>query len=542
MSLVEDIIYWRKESRFDHYNKTPREIYYKKCFELCSKCKFNTKEIEVFSKQIGITAYSIRTKANTYAKDVLKMSKQEIKEMLSIYRLGFDSLEDCYKKCYEIYKMHNWELKKVEGDIGLSIRKIKEYAKKYAIECQGLTEKEWLKLIKPDIKLSNEEIESYKIYYDMCEENNWSTTIIEQKNTNKEISAKTIKERAQIYALEILKLSKDELFQRIMIATHQVINPNKTYVYQNDHYVALLNELINIKKDNKEEIISKIKIYMNEKNISPISLKIRIPDFVINYYPEKKNTLIKELEEKVNVYFDELFQKDDNKNTHRKNIKELKTPEIIRYIKGFIDSDLTDIEAFCKKEFIDVEYFNGLVKSCKKYQIEIFNELKEKIEKSCINNYQEILDTTRKICQLIKDGIPTLDGGTRKFDIIDYCMMMKLSFKELIFLVEKDLTLEEFKAIRTFFGDSKKLEEENLYEMEDILSGKCRIGYLVQGQQYYPNIDEIKFIDSFLKEHNIPRNRYNYSIAVRRYLKTNLPIDYQDSRLGEDSYIRRLQK
>lgn len=260
-------------------------------------------------------------------------------------------------------------------------------------------------------------------------------------------------------------------------------------------------------------------------------LKNRIFSFVISYFPTEKDYLLDVLITKVNIYKNyEREQinliKEQQEEFEQKLIQEQEKNFYLNgksVLKLFITEEFENKKQYCDNNKIEYEYFEKIIELSKKYDVETYKKYEEKIINQRNKRFNSILEIIEKIIYYLKNGIKCKNGIIREFDIIDYHMITKINFSELLKIIkesDRKFTASDLRIFQKFIQKYKAASKNNLNEITQILNHK---NIETIGKRTI-NYSEREMIINFLKENNIPQNIITYRCCRNRYLNNILEI------------------
>ena len=373
----------------------------------------------------------------------------------------------------------------------------------------------------------------YKRCYELLEYVNWCVKDLEQYEESVDLGRYTILNYARIYAIKYLKMDKKDFSKKLSLSKQEkeeieINNKFKTF----DKYDIALEKLVSIPKENREEIIELIRKLIMDEHSSVKDLRKRIDLFVLSEYPEQGRNLLVSLEEKIEIYFQYIEEKNQLR-IPSKEARDRNMSEIGVYLKGYMESDFIKVESYCEEQGITLVYFNRLLDQCKTYDIDLLKEYREVLARKREAFSEKVVELARRMAELIINGVEE-NGKIRPFDIIDYYQLTTLDFNSFSSMIANRLSYNEIRAIKTFFKQNQLACKDRPIEIEKIRNEKIRFGYLIlvdeyanKKEYYYPNEEERELIISFM-EQNMPLNAYNYSKVLLRYLANTLPLKQEN--------------
>lgn len=259
-------------------------------------------------------------------------------------------------------------------------------------------------------------------------------------------------------------------------------------------------------------------------------------DFVIVYYPEQKDYLIDDIRRKIDIYTE---YKKDNKQKIKEEEKRINDAKESEYnksfylinkdiLENFIIGDYESKKQYCYMNNIDIKTFDEIVRLAEIFDSAKYKQYKEIIFDNSKKRFGIIISSIKKMVDYLKNGIKDENNVVRDFDIIDYYLLIRLDF-DVILTAAKEINLSanDFRLLRTFMAKNKNNIKDRSNDVHQILNPNNK--QMIGGRVI--ELEEKEFILNFLKKNKIPKNSGTYNIAMRRYLKNNLPIDEEQKKL-----------
>lgn len=363
---------------------------------------------------------------------------------------------------------------------------------------------------------------------------------------------------------ELNIISKCEGIASTMIAEYAYYYAIKNLCYTKEDLDAMYNynfNLDNIKEMKREVIPSTINyLFLDllteedpDKIIDLIQmrydgdvsrLKIRVSNFVVAYFPSRKDYLISSLRKKIDIYYD--YVKEQNEQVQEileKIYKEKQEKEEQKFydntkylLETYIEGTYDNKQYFCDCFNIKMDYFNQIICLSEKYAPITYQKYKEKIDKQRNRRFAVIISMIYKLIDFIKNGILEEDGSIRQFDIIDYYLFTKIDFDFFLNTINEfnvKLTSEEYKILKTFFAKNKKAIKDNFKDIGKILDSNS---IQIVGNRIIL-LEEKQLIVKYLKDNKIPQNIITYNLCLRKYLDGKISINTKN-----DVMMRKLVK
>lgn len=382
-----------------------------------------------------------------------------------------------------------------------------------------------------------EKKEYYKRCYELCLAIEWQIVDLKALEDRVGITCRTIAEYAREYALKYSDMSEKEYDEQIYEKVYDRITSGREVKYLNSRVTVVLAKLNEMSLTDKEAIIEFLKNEYEQYHVSPYNLREKVDLFVQTYPLKERKKLLLSLDEKINIYIDDLKEKQlENNKKGKDNTQKVRLTKrqhqlelASKYIIEFIESDFSNIEEFCIDNKLDIEEMKELLEVCRKNDAILY---KKYLSKLMVQKNQYNLDAItlgKQLICVIKNGVKLPTGETRNYDVIDYHNMINTNFEDTILAIADNLKVDELRTLKNFFNKNKMTFQEKIIEIEKIIEGKTKFGFSIKDSQnniitYYPTKEEVELIINFLEENNIPLNEFNYRIALKRYLNNTLSL------------------
>lgn len=141
-----------------------------------------------------------------------------------------------------------------------------------------------------------------------------------------------------------------------------------------------------------------------------------------------------------------------------------------------------------------------------------------------VNNSNWRLERAKKIVELIHTGIENEDGDIRKFNILDYYMIINISPKALYEGTVADLRAE--------YSESE-VNKFRSFVLKSMSDNKLTVKAIMEVKHSVKVNDELKEITDFekksvigyLKSNKLPLTSDTYAIALKSYLDGELSLE-----------------
>lgn len=468
---------------------------------------FEPSAIKNIAKSYNFTLARTNYLIKYYFEKVLKISFSEYKKKYKYFKayitLKMQSIHD-FKHAYSFYlNFANESEKKDFANASLQIIKnslntssLKEYLSTinlsirdfYFLTCTYMP------------KFKNKIEETFKEYFDFCENNIWKPELISEEAKNQSISYEDYLYLAKIYGTYILHISDIEDYvrqKRILTITKEFPQADiLTQIYQStneEEYCSLFESISNLGID----IIYRF-CYTYNRDL-PMKEKVKMEN---------------NLATKLNLYFKR--KRENNKRVSTTTY----TPEVI---EKALNSSHT-IEQFC---LIYGYNRKTLIDKIKQSTPVYIRKLQEKlaIEQELSNKMKENLTYT--ILNYIKNGFP-IGNQILPFTLLDYFIL----FPNIPYcnLRKNALTKEEAIILNQFFIP---LKATNNLSKNIILSTNLTKQITYQGETYLKTFTQTELIEivDYMEKYQIPFNELLFHQICIRYATTGLDI-YNDNNLG----------
>lgn len=386
---------------------------------------------------------------------------------------------------------------------------------------------------------NNEELS--KIFFEYCEEDivNYNMKKVDSLINRNFIPRAFFDELLNDYIVNNTGMNEDEIKDKLKKIKSIRMSMNKEL--NKDHNKEFFSELIN--KKTNDEIID----FIQHSAVNVSELKGQAFDYVITNPTDDADNLIKELREKVQIFLDARNEKmKERRNYINSNIKKNRDKDIVSEIRNiiilFINSANKSKAEFCVENGIDIRTFESYIKILNKYDNELYDKYIEKIEIDKRKRYYVILNTIKNISKLIENGILNKNGEMRKFDLLDYYLITKLSFDELIDLSQEVLNKDELKKIRVFVNINRGFTHTNAKYINELLNSNLEVGfqkdengYPIDGTGRIITKDEKQLILDYLKKYKIPINSKTFNLTLKRYISGDLNYNSSDNEILESN-------
>lgn len=490
-----------------------------------------------------------------------------------LYIKSFLTIQDFYEEeimkiCYDKYEENNWNTKKIDYNLNISIEESKKYVYKYIkekINKKPTKEQIWLLLSHTCKIIFNnydnivrlmlcEKVISYeqlknpswltenlreylcKFCYDKCAENNWSLTAIRIYCNQKKIKLEHIRNLGSEYVERYLpKEDRDKIVESKQLAAEQeTLRAVRRRLKDNPaDYVAVINNVMKAKSD--KEVID----ILNSYDSTLEYLKDHINTYLLYYNDNNYNR--EQIKNKIDIYTNYLKNKRTEANEIRKQEKhQLYIEENLDLAKQtvhqFLNGDYEKIGDFCISSGVDIKQFEKYVNIIKESDKELYNKYIGQIDNNQSKRFAVLLDKCKKIIELIKNGVEENDKR-RDFDLVDYYKITSLNFEGLLNIIKGHLSAEDYRVLRIFIAKNKNdkdmtsLDVSNLYNAKIVVGGQFDAKRnIIPGTGREITKEEKQSIIMYLNKNNIRLTNKTYNIIFRRWLSGDLVIN----ELGEE--------
>ena len=141
--------------------------------------------------------------------------------------------------------------------------------------------------------------------------------------------------------------------------------------------------------------------------------------------------------------------------------------------------------------------------------------------------------TVKELLEHLDNGIIEPNGNKRNFDILDYYIFSKgMSPSEFIGNLEKNISLNDMRKVKQFFGYNNIGENLSEYYIKQIMATKDEVnlrrneeGMPIPGTGRVITTEEKMGIIDYLLSNNIPLTTKLYALAMKRYMDDELEIE-----------------
>ncbi len=227
-------------------------------------------------------------------------------------------------------------------------------------------------------------------------------------------------------------------------------------------------------------------------------------------FNEASNSLLRDFEG-INI---------DSSEIEKKNIQaiidEVNFPE-------FLKSEDKSIKYYCSKKGIDISLFNIALGYLKDEVL--LKQIEERKQQLSSTRYAVLNSKIDKIIYYIMNGVPMDNEKTRKFDYLDYKLMIALEFDDFKKLAcdNGNANADIVRAVSRFIGKNKNVRKTNV---QAILDAKNIVGYGTENEHEITEEEKLSTIE-YLRYHHLVSDKgiidsKVYNIAIKRYLAGTL--------------------
>ena len=492
LSLKENKMYYNGYNKFKERFFVLTKKLYKEDLSLNSALKLYRKEQDIkensnkFDKNIIKEAYYTYFTIDNYY-DKHNHSKR-VKVLLEKYNIDLSILKD-YIRAYGILYL-DLPIKNIDNKISNLATAISS-----APHCDKYEE-----IIKDLLKIKNSN--------DLKE--------IEDIIINKNITVDTINYlyKKGFFDINIYKEIKNKVKTLIE-------NLHNNYKYTNCSYA-----ISRLEKENDFATIITV-VTNNNKYFYSENIKNFISTYRNNLTPEERNNLYLDLWLKL------IFVR--NAITSPKNIEneieELKKAKNILEKIDFtllLKDDIMTINQFCELVGITKNQYCQCIEVIKEINTPLYQKIQDKLQKNSNTMVQDI--SVVSIANQMKTGIKDKNGNIREFELLDYFLSTKLSYKEFYkaYTNSKEKKLQTIIAIESFFKhnklvDYKDIDYYNMINIDQELDGITV--FMINKEPYEVTREEKETVIKFLQEKEIPLYIKVYKQALKRYVNGDLILD-----------------
>lgn len=530
-----------------------RERLLKCCYEYAKKVGFDRDKIKSLGKVFDLSYSTVFGYIRIYAKQYLGMSNEEYKELLiKKDKDGLDRRitnwingsferkktyeccrgntyqefrENLYKMCYNYAESVDFDptkLREYAETLGISYSTLSLYLNKYVHDVLNFSEDEWSKKrnkVRYDKKLiewlnkSNKHKELYEwlgggeyieiqekigeYFYQILSKNNYSYTDTINLTNRWDVPYDRV-----IYLLVEYGNKHNHELMDITLGIEKIKKERSYEIYkQKDGKISSILKLLESLDD---EMV--IKELFDGENVR--SLYSYVNDYVTVHHRDDseivKNEIANSLKNKILNYL---------KNSRSSSKNEEKEEEYIEasnnMVKIFIHmEDFTRISEFCDKMLLSINSFEDMVMTVKKYNLKLYQEYLNKINRLRNREYAIIINKINMILDGIKSGIVE-DDERRQFDLLDYYNITRISFEDMLRIARECMYSDDVRILNQFVNRYKNVRSISFNELLDMK-------IIINGQRV---ANDIKFeVLEYLRKRELPINEYTFNLVLKRFM------------------------
>lgn len=349
--------------------------------------------------------------------------------------------------------------------------------------------------------------EKLKYMFDTCVQSNFAEEKIDNLTEKYSVSPQTIKNYINSYYDRYANAEEKEQYN----IARQKQKEN------NARYVKIFNHILKMNK------IEDILLYLvNQKNLNRTYLKTSINPYVMSYpdvdvarlnqivdtyynyisYRNKKEELAKKKIEQTNREIEREKQVVNIKIEQQKQL----ALQLIKIVKKYNFSEYTSYIEFCKDNKIDLKRFEYSLKLTAKIDKKTYAIFVSKTRKQNREKY----DKEYLIMQELVEGLKT----NKKFGLLDYYNITKISLDELNIIAKKICNSEDYKIFEEFY---QKYRNERTINPATLIKASYMISSY--GDQIELDDKTRLSIIANLKKQNIPINKVTYLEAIKKEIE-----------------------
>ena len=292
-------------------------------------------------------------------------------------------------------------------------------------------------------------------------------------------------------------------------------------IYQNTKRVGkffMLLEELSDASNNDNDLINIFERYFTFSHADISNHKVNDAIYPYALYRTRRNEanwkgLETDLKNKIDRY--RVLRREQLRNKIMDNkidIDEKLLEKAKKFAEEFIESDLK-LNDYLNINNITTNTYNIYRGLLENYYPDLFAKLELKNLHSSSTYFYTMLKIGKEVAECLKNGVKNEDGTSRKFDLLDYYLKIKLSPDYLLRLIRKKLTTEEYVLFRSFIARYKNDKGLNIH---DTINSK----HIINNKEV--TFDEKWQAINYLKENGMPVTNSLYYSVLRRLLNDSL--------------------
>lgn len=346
-----------------------------------------------------------------------------------------------------------------------------------------------------------------KHMFDTCVQSNFDEEKIDNLTETYSISPKTVKNYINSY---YDRYANDEEKEQYNIAKQKQKENNA-------RYVKIFNHILKMKK------IEDILLYLvNQKNLNRTYLKTSINPYIMSY----PDVDVARLNQIVDTYYNYISYRNKKEELAKKKIEQTNREierekqvvnikiekqkqlllQLIKLVKKYNSSEYSSYVEFCQKNKIDLNRFEHALKLTAKIDKKTYAIFINKTRKQNREKYgKEYL-----VMQELVEGLKT----NKKFGLLDYYNITKMSLDELNIIAKKICNSEDYKIFEEFY---QKYRNERTINPATLIKASYMISSY--GDQIELDDKTRLSIIANLKKQNTPINKVTYLEAIKKEIE-----------------------
>jgi len=443
--------------------------------------------------------------------------KRMYKEVIGLTKNNkFERLKNKYQEAFVMYlKGEDTEdyYYSLAQESRVSVETAKRYPFHYYDKYASDAERELFKKVKIVKKEqdSSEKEEATKMklkhMFDTCVQSNFDEEKIDNLTETYSVSPKTIKNYINSY---YDRYANDEEKEQYQIAKQKQKENNA-------RYVKIFNHILKMNK------IEDILLYLvNQKNLNRTYLKTSINPYVMSY----PDVDVNRLNQIVDTYYNYISYRNKKQELDKKKIeqtnKEIEREkqvvnikieqqkqlalQLIKLVKKYNSSEYKSYIEFCKDNKIDLKRFEYALKLTAKIDKKTYAIFVSKTRKQNREKYGKEYLVMKELIEGLKTN--------KKFGLLDYYNITKISLDELNIIAKKICNSEDYKIFEEFY---QKYRNERTINPATLIKASYMISSY--GDQIELDDKTRLSIIANLKKQNIPINKVTYLEAIKKEIE-----------------------
>lgn len=354
--------------------------------------------------------------------------------------------------------------------------------------------------------------EKLKHMFDTCVQSNFDEEKIDGLTEQYSISPKTVKNYINNYYDKYATDTEKEQYQ----VAKQKQKEN------NARYVRVFNHILKMNK------IEDILLYLvNQKNLNRTYLKTSINPYIMSY----PDVDVNRLNQIIDTYYNYISYRNKKEEMDRKKIEQTKKEielekatitnkiekqkqfalQLIKLIKKYNSSEYKSYIDFCKDNKISLKNFEYALKLTAKIDKKTYAMFINKARKQNREQYADEYLVMQKLITGLKTN--------KKFGLLDYYNITKISLDELNIIAKKICGSEDYKIFERFY---QKYRNERTVNPSTLI----KASYMINSYGNQIELDDktrFSIIEN-LKKQAIPINKVTYLEAIKKEIEKSESI------------------